>query len=152
MTKTNRYDKNSEPANKVAINKNLIYPGVFYYSKMEPRRTREQINRQEKGELRRKKLNRMIDIANAEVPEEITPESAAFMAGYRHVFSTANEPDMDAPPGKDDISNYRGFEEAWNRGREEALQAANGINSGGRKSRKRRTRKSKRRKSYKRSR
>ena len=147
MTKTNTV--NAEPANKTAINKNLPYRGKIYFSKIGPRITPEQIKREEEIESRRKKLNRMIDIANTKVTAEISTEIAAFNAGFRYVFSTPNETDMDAPPGKDDISNYPGFEEAWHKGRMAALQA-NGINMGGRKSRKRRTRKSKRRKSYKR--
>ena len=147
MTKINKV--NPKLANKVAINKNLPPTGVFYYSKMGPRRTPEQINREAQIESHRENLNRMIDIANIEVPEGINAESAE-RAGFNHVINTANETDMGAPPGKDDISNYPGFEEAWNRGRMAALQIANGINMGGRKSRKRRTRKSRRRKSYKR--
>ena len=74
-------------------------------------------------------------------------QNAAYNAGYKWVTDSINKP-MDYT-GPYDITYHKGSEDAWNTGRMAALRA-NGINMGGRKSRKRRTRKSKRRKSYKR--
>ncbi len=73
--------------------------------------------------------------------------NAAYKAGYKWVTDSANKP-MEYT-GPYDITYHKGYENEWHQGRMDALRA-NGINRGGRKSRKRRTRKSKRRKSYKR--